>query len=135
MAEPVKWVAIPTITAAYPQLFVADIAKACAYFRDRLGFVTVFTHGTPPFYGQVKRDAARLNLRHVDAPLFDAELREREMLLSAYLPVENVEALFNEYKAKDVSFREPLAMQPWGAQHFIVRDPDGNLIAFASHAT
>jgi len=135
MPEPVKWVAIPTITAAYPQLFVADIERACAYYRDKLGFSTVFTYGTPAFYGQVKRDAARLNLRHVDAPLFDAELREREMLLSAYLPVENVEALFIEYNAKDVSFREPLARQAWGTQHFIVRDPDGNLIAFASHAS
>ena len=129
MSKPVSG---PTIAAAYPQLFVTDIDGACAYYRDKLGFVTVFTYGTPPFYGQIMRDAARLNLRHVDEPLFDAELREREMLLSAYLPVENVERLFDEYRAKGVSFRELLGLQPWGAQHFIVRDPDGNLIAFAS---
>ncbi|HXC57043.1 MAG TPA: VOC family protein [Rhizomicrobium sp.] len=135
MPEQVKWVAVPTITAAFPQLFVADIDAACAYYEETLGFATVFRHGQPAFYGQVKRDAARLNLRYVDRPLFDPALRDKEMLLSAYLPVENVKSLFLEFKDKGAGFRETLKEQPWGAQYFIVRDPDGNLICFASHDT
>jgi catechol 2,3-dioxygenase-like lactoylglutathione lyase family enzyme len=135
MPELVKWKAVPTITAAYPQLFVADIDAACAYYAEKLGFATVFTHGQPPFYGQVKRDAARMNLRCVDRPMFDPAFRDRELLLSAYLPVENVKALFLEYSDRNVDFRESLKEQPWGAQYFTVRDPDGNLITFASHDT
>jgi len=135
LPEPVKWVAKPTITAAFPQLFVTDVAQACAYYEGTLGFETVFTHGRPPFYGQVKRDAARLNLRRVDAPLIARDLREREQLLSAYLPVENVKALFLEFKERGADFLENLKTQPWGAQYFILRDPDDNLICFASHDT
>ena len=59
------------LTAAEPQLFVADIDAACDFFVQKLGFSVVFKYGDPPFYGQVKRDAAHLNLRCVDKPVFD----------------------------------------------------------------
>ena len=60
------------ITAAEPQLFVADIKSSCDFFTSKLGFAVVFTYGEPPFYAQVVRDGARLNLRHVDRPVIDA---------------------------------------------------------------
>ncbi len=122
----------PVITTAYPQLFVADITAACVFFERKLGFGTVFKYGTPPFYGQVMRDGARLNLRCVDRPIFDRDLREREQLLSAYVPVEGVDALYGEYVSNGVDFRQPLKRQPWGIEEFVVRDPDGNLICFGS---
>ncbi len=124
--------ATAVLTAAYPQLFVADIAAACAFFEHKLGFTTVFQYGSPPFYGQVMRDKARLNLRCVDGPIVDRDLREREHLLSAYVPVENVDALYTEYKSRGVDFHQPLAKQPWGTHDFVVRDADGNLICFGS---
>ncbi len=125
--------AAPDLIAAYPQLFVADFAASCAFFERKLGFAVVFRHGEPPFYGQVSRGAARLNLRHVDASPFDGNVREREVLLSAYIPVEDVKALYAEYQASGVDFQQPLATQRWGAEDFVVRDPDGNLICFASY--
>src|ERR1700712_2120771 len=51
------------IVGAEPSLFVTDINATCAFFTTRLGFVPAFTHGEPPFYAQVRRDAARINLR------------------------------------------------------------------------
>ena len=57
-AEPSVTKAI--IAAAEPQLFVADIKAACDFFTSVLGFAVVFTYGEPPYYGQVKRDAARV---------------------------------------------------------------------------
>src|SRR5215207_5782104 len=54
------------ITAAEPQLFVADIKSSCDFFVDKLGFSIAFTYGEPPFYGQIVRDGARLNLRCVE---------------------------------------------------------------------
>ena len=77
----------PTIVSAEPQLFVADILSSCAFFIDKLGFAVVFTYGEPPFYAQVRRDGASLTLRHVDAPVIDPALRDREELLSASLTV------------------------------------------------
>ena len=75
------------ITAAEPQLFVADIKASCDFFTGKLGFTVVFTYGEPPFYAQVARDAARINLRCVAKPPIDPELRDREELLAASLTV------------------------------------------------
>lgn len=49
----------PVITAVAAELFVSDIRKSCDFFTRKLGFTVVYTYGEPPFYGQVKRDAAR----------------------------------------------------------------------------
>ncbi|HYN27211.1 MAG TPA: VOC family protein [Burkholderiales bacterium] len=119
-----------TLLAAYPQLFVADIAASCAYFKQTLGFDTVFAYGEPPFYAQVMRGGARLNLRCVEALVFRDDIREREQLLSAYIPVNNMQALYHEYQAAGVNFQQVLEMMPWEREEFVVRDPDGNLICF-----
>jgi uncharacterized glyoxalase superfamily protein PhnB len=124
----------PTILSAEPQLFVADILSSCAFFAEKLGFATVFTYGEPPFYAQVRRGGASLTLRHVDAPVIDPALRDREELLSASLTVAtrtDIEALFREYQAKGVTFFQTLKDEPWGAKDFIVSDIDGNLLLFA----
>jgi catechol 2,3-dioxygenase-like lactoylglutathione lyase family enzyme len=121
------------LSAAEPQLVVSDIAAAIEFFTKQLGFTVAFTYGDPPFYAQVFRDAARLNLRHLDTPALDAALRDREQLLSATVPLDDAEALFLEYQAAGVEIAQPLKSEPWGARTFIVRDPDGNLILFAGH--
>ena len=90
-----------------------------------------FLNGDPPFYGQVIRDGARLNLRHVDHPVFDRALRTREDLLSATIVLDEIEPPFLEYQAKGVVFYQALRTEPWGRRTFILADPDGNLIAFS----
>jgi catechol 2,3-dioxygenase-like lactoylglutathione lyase family enzyme len=125
------------IAGAEPQLFVADIKSSCDFFTDKLGFVIAFSYGEPPFYAQVKRDAARINLRCVERPVIDAGLRDREQLLSASLTVATsteIKALFLEFHAAGVMFFQTLKREPWGARDFIVKDPDGNLLLFAGPA-
>ena len=127
----------PVITAVEPQLFVSDIQAACDFFTAKLGFSVAFVYGEPPFYAQVQRDAARLNLRHIDAPLIDPALRDRESLLSASITVgtaEDIKHLYLEFQTASVTFAQPLKHEPWGAKDFIVRDPDGNLVLFAGPA-
>ncbi|MCC7426027.1 MAG: VOC family protein [Alphaproteobacteria bacterium] len=119
-------------TAAYPQLFVRDIRAACDWFGRVLGFATVFQHGEPPFYAQVAREGARINLRCVDQPVFVEGIREAEVLLSAYLVVDDVDALFAEMRRSGAEFQQEPTEQPWGVRDFVVRDPDGNLLLFAS---
>ena len=57
----------PEILTAQPQVFVADVPRAVAFYRDRLGFAVGYVYGNPPSYALVTRGAAGLNLRHVDA--------------------------------------------------------------------
>jgi catechol 2,3-dioxygenase-like lactoylglutathione lyase family enzyme len=119
-----------TLSDAEPQLFVSDIKASCAFFEGTLGFSTTFTHGDPPFYGQVERDQAHLNLRYVCEPVFAGDVREREQLLATAITVSDIKALYAEFTDAGAEFQQPLKRQPWGAQQFVVRDPDGNLILF-----
>jgi catechol 2,3-dioxygenase-like lactoylglutathione lyase family enzyme len=120
-----------SLLAAEPQLFVADIAASCDFYTGKLGFSVAFTYGDPPFYGQVFRDGARLNLRCVPKPPIDPELRDGEDLLSASITLDAAKPLFLEYQAAGVAFHQTLRTEPWGARTFVVRDPDGNLLLFS----
>lgn len=126
------------ISATAAQLFVSDIKTSCDFFTQKLGFSIVFVYGEPPFYAQVKRDRGLLNLRCMDRPVIDPELRDRESLLSADMGIdthEEIKQLFLEFQAARVTFFQTLRKEPWGAQTFIVKDPDGNLLLFAGPAT
>lgn len=124
----------PTLLAAEPQLFVTDVAASSDFYTKKLGFTVAFTHGDPPFYAQVFRDGASLNLRHLDQPAISPDLQAREHLLSASITVDDAEPLFLEFQTARVSFHQTFKTEPWGARTFIVRDPDGNLILFAGRA-
>jgi catechol 2,3-dioxygenase-like lactoylglutathione lyase family enzyme len=124
----------PRLLVAHPQLFVSDIRRAADFYVGTLGFSVVYFYGEPPFYGQVARDGAVLNLRHVDSPPIDQALRERESLLSAYIVVDGIKELFLRFRHAGAAFAQTLTSQPGGATDFIVRDLDGNLIGFASPA-
>lgn len=124
----------PELTQVEAQLFVADIKASCDFFTQKLGFAIVFVYGEPPFYAQVKRDGARLNLRCVDAPVVDGALRARESLLSASITLataDEIKQLFLEFQSGGVVFHQTLKAEPWGARDFIIKDPDGNLLLFA----
>ena len=77
----------PELSAIEAQLFVANIKASCDWFTGKLGFTVVFTYGEPPFYGQVRRDNALINLRMVCEPVFVGDIREREQLLAASMTV------------------------------------------------
>jgi len=110
-----------TVIAAEPQLYVRDIDTSCAFYSRLLGFAVAFVYGEPPFYGQVFRGGARLNLRQVDFPLFDDARRDGEQLLAASITLEDAEPLFQEYQEAGVEFVQPLRSEPWGA-----RTPDAS---------
>ena len=121
----------PALLGAEPQILVSDFEASRAFYVDKLCFALAFAYGSPPFYGQVVRDAARLNLRCVASPVTDPAVRDREELLSAAVTVDDAKPLFLEYQAAGVPFHRPLRTEPWGARTFVVRDPDGNLVLFA----
>jgi uncharacterized glyoxalase superfamily protein PhnB len=124
----------PIFNSIEAQLFVANMKSSCEFYTNKLGFTVGFVYGDPPYYGQVVRDHARLNLRLVCEPVFAGDIREREHLLSATITVataSEIEQLFLSYQAAGVSFHQALKKEPWGARTFVVSDPDENLILFA----
>jgi uncharacterized glyoxalase superfamily protein PhnB len=135
--EPRQTAPRPILSSIEAQLFVADIKSSCDFYTNKLGFAVEFIYGDPPFYGQVVRDNARLNLRVVFEPVFVADVRRREHLISASISVataNEIKQLFLSYQAAGVSFHQALKKEPWGARTFVVSDPDENLILFAGPA-
>ena len=127
----------PVLNSIEAQLFVANIQRSCDFYTNKLGFAVEFIYGDPPYYAQVRRDNARLNLRMVGEAVFAGDVREREHLLSASITVasaDEVRQLFLSYQAAEVRFSQTLKKEPWGARTFVVIDPDGNLILFAGPA-
>jgi catechol 2,3-dioxygenase-like lactoylglutathione lyase family enzyme len=127
-AEPAK----PTIKAAIPVLFVSSVTASAEFFRDKLGFAVDFLHGHPAFYGGVSRNGVTLHLRFVHEPVIAQDVREKEELLAAFVTVESVKALFDEYKKAGVRFVGTLHKEAWGGPTFTVQDPDGNRICFSA---
>jgi catechol 2,3-dioxygenase-like lactoylglutathione lyase family enzyme len=127
-AEP----ASPTIKQAIPVLFVSNVARSAEFFRDKLGFAVDFLHGRPAFYGGVSRDGVTLHLRFVHETVIPQELREQEELLAAFIVVENVKQLFEEYKLAGAPLVGTLRKEAWGGPTFTVQDPDGNWICFSA---
>ena len=124
----------PVFTSIEAQLFVADVQCACDFYREKLGFTVEFVYGDPPFYGQIRRDHARVNLRQVSKPVFAGDIRSREGLLSASITIataSEVKQLYLAYQSSEVTFQQTLKREPWGATTFVVSDPDGNLLLFA----
>src|SRR6202789_3258904 len=128
MTSPARPVAPRSILhSTEAQLFVADIQASCAFYTSKLGFAVAFVYGDPPFYGQVVRDCARLNLRLVSEPVFSGDIREREGLLSASITLagaSEIKQLFLDYQAAGVPFHQALKKEPWGAGTFVVSYPD-----------
>jgi predicted lactoylglutathione lyase len=128
----------PILNSIAAHLFVQDIGASCKFFQSKLGFGVDFVYGDPPFYGQVSRDNVKLALRHMDEPVFVRGIREREDLVLASITVasaKEIQQLFLTYQAAGVPFHQTLRREPWGAETFIVKDPDGNLILFAGPAS
>jgi len=121
--EPRQTTPRPILSSIEAQLFVANIKSSCDFYTNKLGFAVEFIYGDPPYYGQVVRDNARLNLRLVFEPVFVADVRKREHLLSASITVataNEIKQLFLSYQAAGVSFHQALKKEPWGARTFIV---------------
>jgi catechol 2,3-dioxygenase-like lactoylglutathione lyase family enzyme len=127
----------PILNSIEPQLFVANVKRSCDFYVEKLGFEVAFVYGDPPFYAQVFRDHARMNLRHVDHPVFAGDIRQREGLLSATITVASaseLKELFANYQSAGVNFHQELKQESWGATSFVASDPDENLILFAGPA-
>lgn len=134
MAREVLQSILPILRSTEAQIFVEDIKRSCEFYSEKLGFTIAFIYGQPPYYAQVTRDHAFLNLRAISGPVFIENIREREHLLSASLTVatlDEIKQLFFTYQKAGVRFHQTLENAPWGALSFIVHDPDGNLVLFA----
>ena len=113
---------------AIPILEVRHIEEAINYYVERLGFQIDFRYAREPdSYAGVRRDDVRLHLNRKPEEHFQNGASGTRFRI----PVDDPDALFNEYKAMgvlddDVDVHET----DWGTREFGFHDPDGNGLAF-----
>ena len=110
----------------FPVLPVRDILRSVEFYAEKLGFTVYFSFPGEPGYASVGRDKIALHLQWHDAEEWARV--ERPMIR---FMVADVDALFEEYKDKDVFHpNTTLRDTPWGTREFAFFDPDDNGLTF-----
>jgi len=120
-----------------PFFLVRDVVKAAAYYRDALGFSYPRFWGEPPRFCMPHRDGLIIMLSQTrDASIIRPNaMARRDESWDAYVWVKSADALYAEIKPRGAIIAyEPLLKEEYGNREFGVRDLDGYLLAFGSHA-
>jgi len=113
------------ITRTRYVLAVQDLATSVDFYTNALGFRILFQI---PGWAYLGRDAFIVMLGEcADEPPASA-LGDHSYF--AYLEVEDAEALYEEWKSKNVRFRKKLRTEPWGMKEFAIQTPDGHRMMF-----
>jgi len=121
----------PDIAGISPFFIVRDVARALAFYRDRLGFEVVFTgFGDDLFFGIVLRAGAMLMFKNVGVDPLPNSRRDPAARWDAYLDVPDPDALAAEYASRNVEFSKPLRDTEDGLRGFEMTDPEGYVLFF-----
>ena len=111
---------------ATPILNVRNIQESFAYYVQKLGFEKLWDWGDPPDFGCVARGK-------VEIFLCQGCQGQPGMWMSIFM--DNVDTLFEQYKANGVIIRQGPTNMPWGTREMNVEDPDGHRFRMSSNAT
>ncbi|HEY3381174.1 MAG TPA: VOC family protein [Vicinamibacterales bacterium] len=115
---------------AHVGLFVHDVEKARAYYRDLLGYTEVFP---------VRNDDGSLRLTYFKVndrqyiELFPERAVGTDRLAHVAFETDNAEALRQYLKAKGVAVPDKVNKGRIGNTAFTVKDPDGHIIEFVQY--
>ena len=118
-----------------PFFYVRDVVTSANYYRDTLGFHYNRLWNEPPSFAMVKRGGIVIMLSQNEVR--DVIRHNREVdpdggAWDAYVWVDDVDALYTEYKAKRVTIvREP-RNQEYGCRDFEIDDINGYRLCFGT---
>ena len=122
----------PMVRQIVPVFFTTNIPATLAYYQQKLGFKCLGTWQDPPVYAIIARDQQAIHFRCEKPPAPHPGKYSQE-LLDAYVFVEDADALYAEFRARDVEFTRALGNMPWNCREFVVKDCDGRLVAFGAN--
>ena len=109
-----------------PILNVKNFAAAMDYYVTKLGFEKKWDWGDPPEFGCVGRG---------EVSIFLCEGGQGQPGTWMYIGMDDVDALYEEYKKSGAIIRQPPTNYPWGSREMNVEDLDGHRLRMASEAT
>lgn len=102
------------------------IQETRQFYSENLGFEVVFEN---KFYLLMQTPGGKAQLSFLlpnhpsQQPLFQAPFQGQGMYLT--IEVEDVDALYEQMKSKQVTIKIDLRDEPWGDRHFAIQDPNG----------
>ena len=119
------------ISGISPFFIVSDGPSALSFYRDLLGFESVFQEpAEEPFFIIVRRGRAMIMLKSVGVDPLPNYKREPQARWDAYLYVPDPDALAAEFASRNVEFSAPLKDTHDGLRGFELRDADGYVLFF-----
>lgn len=113
-----------------PQLRITQSVRSLAFYVDRLGFSIDWQHrfepGCPLFF-QITRDGQTLFLTE--------HAGDCEVGGAVYFRVPDAASCHADFVHRGLVTDAAPSPTPWGTLEFVLRDPDGNRLRFASDLT
>jgi catechol 2,3-dioxygenase-like lactoylglutathione lyase family enzyme len=109
----------PMLLKALPELPCDDVAAAVTYYRNVLGFHINYQQDD---LGVMDRDRVTVVLI--------ARTQKHTGIGSAYIYIENADALYAELLAKGANLQGEPVSHPWGLRDFHALDLEGNRLTF-----
>lgn len=106
-------------------LAVKDLQKSAEYYKSVLGFETWWQGDGWHF---LKRDTFMVMLG--ECPDDRSAFETKNHSYFAYIDVDNIDALYEEFQSKKVEILREITDQPWGQREFPIRTIDGHRIMF-----
>ena len=111
------------IQSTIPVLASLDLHETVRFYTEQLGFSTQLQLDD---YVIVSREGAELHFWRCN----ERHIAENT---SCYVRVANVQALYKEFKSRNLDVQPP-EIRPWGMKELYVIDPHGNLLKFGEMA-
>jgi len=113
------------ITGTRFVLAVQNLAASVEYYQTKLGFSSAWdAEGWHCLYRE--KFIVMLGECTDDRSAFET----RNHSYFAYIDVENIDTLYEEYKSKNLDIQSKVGDKPWGMREFSVRTIDGHRIMF-----
>lgn len=110
---------------------VSSVTRSAEYYRDALGFRFSRYWGEPPSFCMVWRDEQCIMLNQIEDAGAIRPLRTvNGAIWDAYLWVDDVDALFEEFRAAGARVVAEPFLKPYGVKECVIQDPDGYEICF-----
>ncbi len=110
-----------------PQLRITDSAVSLRFYGEGLGFQVDWQHRFEPGYPlfvQMTRGGQTIFLTEHSG---DCQVGG-----AVYFLVPSADACFAEFSSRGIEATNMPADTPWGTREFVLTDPDGNRLRFAS---
>ena len=116
-----------------PFFIVTNLKVSTSFYVDKLGFEIRYAGPEEdPFFAIVGRDNVSLMLKHIapDIKPVPNQSRHGWARWDAYISVADPDALYEEYRSREITFRQPIRNDGDGLRGFEIADTDGYVLFF-----